>query len=198
MGQSQKKFFFAICYIAGGLCPNFSLLASKLWKKIGEKGIKWPLLYIYTSSSCPGFPGGFLSRGMPCTGGFLVPGDFLSRGISCPRGFLVPGDFLSRDFLSRGIPCPGGFLVPGISCPGGFLIPGDFLSRGISCPEGLLIPRDYLSLGFLVPGDFLSQGISCPGFLPPTQKGSCVGAKGFCTNATFPLRGAITCIALAL
>ena len=77
MGQSQKYFFKAIYYIARGLCPNFSPLGPKLKEEIGNKGIKWPLLYIYTSSSCPGFPGQFnafpvftmLSRDFPC---FLV------------------------------------------------------------------------------------------------------------------------------
>ena len=47
MGQSQKYFFKAIYYIARGLCPNFSPLGPKLKEEIGNKGIKWPLLYIY-------------------------------------------------------------------------------------------------------------------------------------------------------
>ena len=100
MGQSQKHFFFVICYIAGGLCPNFSLLASKLWKKIGEKGIKWPLLYIYTRKT-PGisrvltaFPG--ISRVFPR---FRM----LSWGFSC-----YPGIFPAIPGLLR-------FFPPGIS-----------------------------------------------------------------------------------
>ena len=97
------------------------------------------------------------------------PGDF------CPGGCLVPGDFLSR----------------------GFLVPGDFLSRGISYPGGFLVLRHYLSRGFLVPGEFLSRGI----FFVQRDFLSWISSshtEGFCTNATFPLRGAITCIALAL
>ena len=57
MGQSQKYFFKAIYYIARGLCPNFSPLGPILKEEIGNKGIKWPLLYIYTRKKSRDFPG---------------------------------------------------------------------------------------------------------------------------------------------
>ena len=118
LGQSQKYFFKAIYYIARGLCPNFSPLGPILKEEIGNKGIKWPLLYIYTRKK----PG--ISRVLTAFPGIFhaFPGFPSSSYLGFPGVFDVPGDCLSW----------------GISCPGGFLVPGVFLSRGFSCPEALL------------------------------------------------------------
>ena len=44
--QSQKILQCTICYIARGLCQNFSPLGPKLWQEFGKFRLFWPLFYI--------------------------------------------------------------------------------------------------------------------------------------------------------
>ena len=113
MGQSQKYFFKAIYYIARGLCPNFSPLGPKLKEEIGNKGIKWPLLYIYTRKKARDFPGfNSFSWDFPCFPGIsyaIQVFPMLSRNFPCLpeinhvfRGFTMPSwDFLCFPSISH-------------------------------------------------------------------------------------------------
>ena len=81
---------------------------------------------------------------------------------------------------------------PGFCCPGDFFILGILPSRGWSHPEEFAVPGFLQSWGFCHPGDF-----PCLPEVPHALLGLPMPSLA-CTNATFPIMGAITCIALAL
>ena len=107
MGQSQKYFLLCIYHIAREFSPNFSPLGPILKEEIGNKGIKWPLLYIYTSSSCPGFPGKYRETGN--TGQDLL----VFNIIRSHKYFPFPR--ISRDFPGFPVISPGFPRFPEIS-----------------------------------------------------------------------------------
>ena len=71
-------------------------------------------------------------------------------------------------------------------------LPGIFPSRGFSHPGDFVVPGILQSWGFCHPEDF-----PCLPEVPHALLGLPMPSLA-CTNATFPIMGAITCIALAL
>ena len=116
-----KTFILSIWY------QKFPYLFSRFLKKASHVhfGLSF-LLYLWTSTSCPGFPGILLSRGFCYPGDFALPGMEPSRGICCPgvfavlgilpsQGFCLPGDFPCFPEIPHAFPK---FWLPEESCGG--------------------------------------------------------------------------------